>query len=88
MGEKRLRMLIGRGSDGFVKIIMTGQFSVSDIRDWTKHYPKIEVRGTCRLGRPYCWLVQPKEVKEVSSNHEGVGPLPGIGDPPRNKIDF
>lgn len=83
MNKKRSRFLIGKDDSGDTKIIMTGLFSISDIRAWAKHFHLI-VKGTHK-GRDYCWQVL--RTMEDKEDVESCN-LPGVGNPPINKINL
>ena len=80
--QKRNRFLIGKDDNGDVKIIMTGTFSLSDIRYWSGFYEVI-VKGT-RKSQEYCWQVL--RTKVIEKDPEPCS-APGVGNPPKNKIN-
>lgn len=82
MSRKRVRMLIGRDDGGNMQIIMTGPFSVSDIRYWSGFFHVI-VKGIHK-SQDYCWQVP--RTKMVEKDPESCN-APGVGFPPRNKIN-
>lgn len=82
MSRKRIRMLIGRDDSDNVQTIMTGLFSVSDIRYWAGFFHVI-VKGT-HMGQDYCW--QLLRTKVIEKDPEPCS-APGVGNPPKNKIN-
>ena len=81
MSKKRNRLLIGRDDSGNAQIVLSGTFSISDIRNWAQYFHVI-VKGTHK-GQDYCWQVVKAKVSEKDLEPCNT---PGVGSPPKSKI--
>ncbi len=82
--QKRERTLTCLDQKGETQMVMTGMFSLEDIRRWSEKY-QVLVTGLRRGGRKYKWCIERTE--KVFVPHK-VALCPSYSAPPHHQLWF